>query len=185
MTNRSEAIYRIAGYLLFARAAIFFMGALMIAFQRGMAVPSTINEVVGAIVFALIYAVYAAIVGMLLAGVFIGSRTSIFRNRLDRLTYSNYKNGSEYLKRREEKAGTTKLDAEKLETALKNKPQSDFPMTNSLNPRMVLVILLLDLVMAVVLILTLPGLLLIYVDIAVEAIAIMTAFKAIFDAESK
>lgn len=186
MKDHYRSIIRITGFFLIVRALMFLCGAIMIGVGIGMDKSGESNKYVTPLIFAFIYFVYCAILSLRLAGAFIGSRNSLFRNRLDRLTFSKYENGSEYANRiKENKAkgenASVEVDTKKLEEAL-SKHKETLPYTGLLDPRAALVFLLADLIMAVLLLCSLPGLQTIYIDLVVEAIAIMAAFIEIFNA---
>ena len=185
MKDRYSTIIKITGFLLIVRALMFLGDGIMIAYGRAMAVSNTINEAIGPLILLFIYFVYCAILSLRLSGAFLGSHGVLFRNRLDKLTYSNYENGSELARRREQNArlGTAEskeVDIQKLEGAL-SKPHIDRPLTSTIKPRAALVLLLIDLAIAMVLIFSLPELPKIYIDFIVEAIAIIVSFMEVFE----
>ncbi len=189
MKDRYGTIIKITGFLLIVRALMFLSDGIMIASGHAMAVPSTVNEIVGPLILLFIYFVYCAILSLRLSGAFLGSYGVLFRNRIDKLTYSNYENGSELARRRAENAalGTTEskeVDIQKLESAL-SKPHDDKPLTSIVKPRAALILLLIDLALAIVLIFSLPELTKIYVDFIVEAIAIIISFMEVFETTAK
>lgn len=189
MKDRYGTIIKITGFLLIVRALMFFGDGILIAYGRAMAVPSTVNEAIGPLILLFIYFVYCAILSLRLSGAFLGSHGVLFRNRLDKLTYSNYENGSELARRRAENAalGTTEskeVDVQKLESAL-SKPHDDRPLTSTIKSRAALILLLIDLALAMVLVFSLPELPKIYIDFIVEAIAIIISFMEVFETTAK
>ncbi len=187
MKDRYSAIIRITGFFLIIRALMFLGGAISIGFGLAFGKEGENNDLIMPLIFCVIYFVFCAILSMRLAGVFMGSKNSQFRNRLDKLTFSNYQNGSEYANRAKENAAkgentSVEVDTKKLEAALSKKASEALPYTGLLDPRAALIFLLADLLMAVLLLCSLPGLSKIYIDLVIEAIAIMAAFIEIFNA---
>ena len=186
MKDRYSTIIRLTGFFLIIRALMFLGGAISIGFGLAFGKEGENNDLIMPLIFCVICFVFCAILSMRLAGVFMGSKNSQFRNRLDKLTFSNYKDGSAYANRAKENAAkgenaSVEVDTKKLEEAL-SKRKETLPYTGLLDPRAALVFLLADLIMAVLLLCSLPGLQTIYIDLVVEAIAIMAAFIEIFNA---
>ena len=187
MKDRYSTIIRLTGFFLIIRALLFLGGAISISFGIGMGKAGENDGLIMPLIFTFVYFVFCSILSMRLAGVFMGSKNSQFRNRLDKLTFSNYKDGSAYANRVKENAAkgdnsSVEVDTKKLEEALSKKTQEALPYTGLLDPRAALIFLLADLLMAVLLLCSLPGLPKIYIDLVIEAIAIMAAFVEIFNA---
>ena len=191
----NKILIRATGYLMIFRAVIFAAAAIMAGIAHSSEVPSTINDVATPIIFTIFYGVCTVAIGIHFAGTFIGSRSLGFRDRLDSLTYSNYKNGSEISRRRIENQNNpdannkvaSNVNVEALEAATTakksrffNKREVDIP-----SPRTVLVLLLMDLIITAFLMLSLPELPRIYVDMAAESLAIIVSFIAIVNEARK
>lgn len=184
-----KVLIRVTGYLIVFRAVIFVIGAIMAGITHSSEVPSTLNSVATPIIFTIFYSVCAIAIGMHFAGTFIGSRSLGFRNRLDALTYSNYKNGSEISKRRIENENNpdsnnktaSNVNIEALEAATTAKKSRFFSHheVDIPSPRTVLILLLIDLIVTAFLILSLPELPRIYIDLVAESLAIIMSFIAI------
>ena len=178
MHKHYDTFVRFTGIMLFARGIIFFVSALLTGFSHSMAVPSTLNEVITPLFFLFFYLVYTMILGMRLYGVFLGSRDVLFREKLDSLNYSNYENGSEYAARRkavENGQSTKDIDVDKIQ-ALNTKP-STVPVSKSLKPLTMAILLIIDLVFAIIFELSIGDLPRFYTVMAVEGIMIMLALR--------
>ncbi len=190
MRNRFDSFVRVTGFLLILRALVFLGSAIMIAFAHSMAKPSTINDVITPVVFTVMYSAFCMILSLRLSGAYLGSYGQLFRNRIDSLNYSKYKNGSEIANRRKENlekgnVNSVEPDIKKLEEATKQKPFFMRPVTNVPSARTVLVLLVIDLVMTIVLMLALSELPKLFIGIIVEAFTIILAFLDVFDETAK
>ena len=178
MHKHYDFLVRATGLLLFARGALFFVSALTMTFMRGMAVPSTLNEVMTPIFFLFGYIVYVVILGMRLYGVFLGGHGVLFREKLDSYNFSNYKEGSEYTARREaiEKGLSTKdIDIKKIESLNVKRPSA--PVSHTPKPLTIAILLLIDLALAITFELMLGDLPRLYTIMAIEAIMIILALR--------
>jgi hypothetical protein len=178
MHKHYDTFVRFTGIMLFARGIIFFASAIMIGFSHSVAVPSTINEVITPLVLLFFYLVYTMILAMRLYGVFLGSHNVLFREKLNSFNHSNYKNGSEYAERREvvENGQTTKdIDIDKIQALNAKRPS--MPVSRSMKPLTMAILLIIDLGLAIVFELSIGDLPRFYTVMAVEGIMIMLALR--------
>ena len=150
----------------------------MIAFSHSMRVPSTINEVVTPIIFTIIYCVFTITLGLRMVKIYIGSSNAVFTKKLDSLTFSDYKNGSEYAIRRQEiEAGKNikDIDVEKLQSL--NAKSKVMPSSPSLKPRTIAILLFVDILIAIALELSLGELPRLITVIIIEAIVFILAIR--------
>ena len=143
-----------------------------------MRVPSTVNDVVTPIIFTIIYCVFTITLGLRMVKIYIGSYNAVFTKKLDSLTFSDYKNGSDYAIRRQEiEAGKNikDIDVEKLQSL--NVKSKVMPSSPTLKPRTIAIVLFVDILIAIALELSLGELPRLITVIIIEAIVFILAIR--------